>query len=112
MDPTRYRKLVLAHALVMALALLWFIPIAIFAAKFFRSPTTGRVNGGDEKKLAGTGKAWKTIHIISNVIATALIIAGFTLGYYLSGNSFQVGLDNAHFVRIYASHGTFNLTCQ
>ncbi|CCG82960.1 Putative uncharacterized protein [Taphrina deformans PYCC 5710] len=90
MSHERYYKLVLAHAVVMSLAILWFIPIAIFAAKFFRRPAN--------TKLEGSGKTWKTIHILSNVTATALIIAGFTLGYYASGNNFQVGVKNVHFI--------------
>lgn len=84
-----YYTLVLAHAVVFSLALLWFIPIAIFSAKFFRSRN---------KALSKNGQIWKYVHISMNIVATLLIIAGFTLGYYASGNSFQVGRGNAHFV--------------
>lgn len=91
MRPDNYYALVLAHGVVMSLALLWFIPLAIFAAKFLR-PSTRSL------KQQKSSQLWKYIHITMNVMATMLIIAGFTLGYYASGNSFQVGTMNAHFV--------------
>ena len=88
MAPSNYKVLVLAHAVVFALALLWFIPIAIFAARFLKPVHHGK----------HASRAWFWTHMTSNVIATALIIAGFTLGYYASGNSFEVGSMNAHFI--------------
>lgn len=113
-EPANYNKLVLAHGVTMALALLWFIPIAIFAAAFLRpqpsrplpeSDKAGTLDAHSYEHRQGQGKgrfatAWKYVHIIFNITATALIIAGFTLGYEASGNSFQTGSKNAHFVRL------------
>lgn len=115
--PANYNKLVLAHGVTMALALLWFIPIAIFAAAFLRSrpqrplPESEKPGTIDhhsqqyrnQNEQGHGSQAWKYIHIAFNVTATALIIAGFTLGYYASGNSFQVGVKNAHFVSTHAT---------
>ena len=98
MAPSNYYVLVLAHGVVMALALLWFIPIAIFAAKFFRS--VDQPVHDKHTVIHKRSHAWKYVHITMNIIATMLIIAGFTLGYYASGNSFQLGTKNAHFASL------------
>lgn len=109
-QPANYDKLVLAHGVTMALALRWFIPIAIFAAAFLRpqparplpeSEKPGTVDAHEYRQQQSRGRflsAWKWVHNVFNITATALIIAGFTLGYEASGNSFQVGTKNAHFV--------------
>lgn len=89
----------------MALAFLWFIPIAIFAAKFFRPfVTNSQVDHSSQyhdkaSDVEQVGKKrWWNVHSLSNIIASALVIAGFTLGYYASGNSFKTGVKNVHFI--------------
>ncbi|KAK6340339.1 hypothetical protein TWF730_002102 [Orbilia blumenaviensis] len=84
LSPKR-RKLVLIHSAFAAVAWLFFAPIAIIIARFFKTARTGR------------GRIWFRLHFTIQIGTVIFMVLTFVLGYYAVQPGSQYQFKNPHF---------------
>ncbi|KAK6522646.1 hypothetical protein TWF281_002082 [Arthrobotrys megalospora] len=84
LSPKR-RKLVLIHSAFAAIAWLFFAPIAIIIARFFKTAKTGR------------GRIWFRLHFTIQIGTVIFMVLTFVLGYYAVQPGSKYQFKNPHF---------------
>ncbi|KAK6344909.1 hypothetical protein TWF718_006860 [Orbilia javanica] len=84
LSPQR-RKLVLIHSAFAALAWLFFAPVAILIARFFKTARTGR------------GRIWFRLHFTIQIGTVIFMVLTFVLGYYAVQPGSKYQFKNPHF---------------
>ncbi|KAK6520229.1 hypothetical protein TWF506_000509 [Arthrobotrys conoides] len=84
LSPQR-RKLVLIHSAFAAVAWLFFAPVAIIIARFFKTAKTGR------------GRIWFRLHFTIQMGTVIFMVLTFVLGYYAVQPGSKYQFKNPHF---------------
>ncbi|KAK6496687.1 hypothetical protein TWF481_001675 [Arthrobotrys musiformis] len=84
LSPKR-RKLVLLHSAFAAVAWLFFTPVAIIIARFFKTARTGR------------GRIWFRLHFTIQIGTVIFMVLTFVLGYYAVQPGSKYQFKNPHF---------------
>ncbi|KAF3163100.1 hypothetical protein TWF225_002315 [Orbilia oligospora] len=79
------RKLVLIHSAFAAVAWLFFAPVAIIIARFFKTARTGR------------GRIWFRLHFTIQMGTVIFMVLTFILGYYAVQPGSKYQFKNPHF---------------
>ncbi|KAK6539439.1 hypothetical protein TWF694_009663 [Orbilia ellipsospora] len=77
-------KIIIAHSIFAAFAWLFFAPLAIVVARFFKTAKSGR------------GRIWFRIHFLLQIGTVILMIITFVLGYFAVGPGSKHQFKNPH----------------
>ncbi|KAF3921649.1 hypothetical protein AA313_de0209279 [Arthrobotrys entomopaga] len=80
----RRSKIIIAHSIFAAFAWLFFAPLAIVVARFFKSARSGR------------GRIWFRIHFLLQTGTVMFMIITFVLGYFAVGPGSKHQFNNPH----------------